>query len=37
MNEYCFEWLEPAADDIAEIAQYYKASAGADISRKILN
>jgi len=36
MREYSLEWLEPAFDDIAEIAQYYKASADMDVSRKML-
>lgn len=37
MNEYILEWLGPASDDIAEIVQYYKATAGIDVSRNIAN
>jgi toxin ParE1/3/4 len=35
MSELTLEWLGPASDDIAEIVQYYKTTAGVEVSRKI--
>lgn len=37
MKGYTLEWLGPALDDIAEIAQYLKAEAGIDASEKMVN
>lgn len=37
MKEYIIEWLGPASDDIAEIAQFYKATASLSVSRTIVS
>lgn len=37
MKEYIIDWLGPALDDITEIAQYYKSTAGLSVSRTIVN
>jgi addiction module RelE/StbE family toxin len=37
MNEYSIEWMEPSVDDLAEIARYYKATAGSEAGSKVLN